>query len=92
MELARRIREISQRAEFLGAGSQLEEKIGANLLRQEIEMIYIRWALARVDGLTIDGEPVTPDRLIDKGPEALTREIIAAIKAECGLSEEERKN
>lgn len=92
MELARRVREISRRVEFLEAGNQLQEKIEANLLRHEIEYTYLRWALVRIDGLTIDGEPASLESLIDKGPEELTREIVTAIKAQCGLSEDERKN
>ena len=92
MDLAKRVREISQRVEFLEAGNQLQEKIEANLLRQEIEVTYLRWALVRIDGLTIDGEPATAGVLIDRGPEDLTREIVTAIKAQCGLNEDERKN
>jgi hypothetical protein len=92
MELARRVREIGQRVEFLEAGSQLQEKIEANLLRQEIEATYLRWALVRIEGLMIDGEPATAERLLDSGPEELTQEIVAAIKGQCGLSEAERKN
>ncbi|HLH00339.1 MAG TPA: hypothetical protein VKX49_28800 [Bryobacteraceae bacterium] len=92
MELARQVRELSQKAEFLQAGTELQDKIDANLLKQEIEAIYIRWGLVRIDGLKIDGEPATAERLIEKGPEELTREVVTAIKAQCGLSEEERKN
>ena len=92
MELARRVREIGQRVDFLEAGNQLQEKIEANLLRQEIEATYLRWGLIRIDGLIIDGEPATAERLLESGPEALTHEIVAAIKGQCGLSEDERKN
>ena len=92
MELARRVREISRRLEFLEAGNQLQEKIEANLLRHEIEATYLRWALVRIDGLTIDGEPANVESLLDRGPEELTHEIVTAIKAQCGLSEDERKN
>lgn len=92
MELARRVREIGQRVEFLEAGNQLQEKIEANLLRQEIEATYLRWALVRIEGLMIDGEPATAERLLNSGPEELTHEIVAAIKGQCGLSEAERKN
>ena len=92
MDLARRVREISQRVEFLDAGNQLKEKIEANLVRQEIEGTYLRWALVQIEGLTIDGAPATAERLLDRGPEELTHEIVAAIKAQCGLSEDERKN
>jgi hypothetical protein len=92
MELARRVREISQRVEFLEAGNEVREKIEANILNQEVETTYLRWGLVRIEGLTIDGEPATSDRLIEKGPEELAREIVKTIKDQCGLSEPERKN
>jgi hypothetical protein len=43
-------------------------------------------------GLEIDGVQATPDLLATAGPEELFREAVAAVKAECGLSETERKN
>jgi|SRR5271165_5744374 len=92
MELARRVRELSQRADFLEAGGELHERIEASLLKQEIEAIYLRWALVRVDGISIDGETATAERLLEKGPEGLTHEIVGAIKLQCGLAEDERKN
>jgi hypothetical protein len=92
MELARQAREISRRAEFLDAGNQLQEKIDANILAQEVDAMYLRWALMGIQGLTIDGESPSPDQLLQKGPETLTREILGAIKQECGLNEAERKN
>ena len=92
MELTRRIREISQRAEFQEAGSQLQDKIDANILSQEVDAMYIRWGLVSIEGLTIDGEPATADQLMASGPEPLAREIVDAIKSQCGLSESERKN
>jgi len=92
MELSRRVREITQKKEFLEAGSELEEKIEAGILAQEVDAMYLRWALVGVDGLKIDGESATVEQLLDRGPEALTREIVVAIKDQCGLSEAERKN
>lgn len=92
MELTRRVREISQKADFLQAGTDLKDKIEANILAQEIESMYLRWALIGIHGLTIDGEAATIEKLLDKGPDELTREIVGAIKAQCGLSETERKN
>jgi len=92
LELTRLVREISQRAEFLEAGTGLESKIEANMLAQEIEAVYLRWALVGIYGLTIDGEPPSVENLLEKGPEELMREIVGAIKAQCGLSEAERKN
>jgi len=45
-----------------------------------------------VDGLVIDGRKADPAALVERGPEELCREALAAIRAETGLSEEERKN
>lgn len=92
MELSRRVREISQRAEFHGAGSELHEKIEASILAQEVDALYLRWGLVRISGLLIDGEAATAETLLEKGPESLTREIVGAIKNQCGLNESERKN
>jgi len=92
MELSRRVREISRKAEFLEAGTELNEKIEANILAQEIDAMYLQWGLARIDGLVIDGQAATASQLLEKGPEELTREIVGAIKDQCGLSETERKN
>ena len=92
MDLSRRAREITRKAEFLEAGTQVEEKIEASLLAQEIDAMYLNWGLVSVSGLTIDGEGATAERLLEKGPDELTREIVIAIKQQCGLSEAERKN
>jgi len=92
MDLSRRVREITQRTEFLEAGSDLREKIEAGILAQEVDAMYLRWALVGVNGLEIDGQPATAEQLLDRGPEELTREIVVAIKEQCGLSEAERKN
>jgi hypothetical protein len=92
MALSRRVRELSRKAEFLDAGTELHEKIEANILAQEIDAMYLEWGLVSVNGLVIDGEPATGAMLLEKGPEDFAREVVAAIKAECGLSEPERKN
>lgn len=92
MELSRRAREISKKAEFLEAGSELNEKIEAGILAQEVDAMYLAWGLVNIEGLTIDGEPATAERLIERGPDDLTREIVRAIKEQCGLSDAERKN
>jgi hypothetical protein len=92
MDLSRRAREISRKAEFLEAGGQLGEKIEAGILTQEIDTMYLAWGLVSIQGLTIDGEAATAESLLEKGPEDLTREVVNAIKAQCGLSEVERKN
>lgn len=92
MELSRRVREISRRAEFLEAGSQFQEKVEAGILAQEVDAMYLAWGLVSIAGLTIDGESATGERLLERGPDELTREIVSAIKAQCGLSDAERKN
>lgn len=91
IELARKIREIGRRTEFLEAGGP-QEKLDAMVLSAEIDRAYLEWGLEAIEGLTIDGEPATPQLLIEKGPADLAGEILERIKAECGLSQDERKN
>ena len=91
VELTRRLREIAQRVEFLEAGD-VREKIDAALLTSEIDRLYVLWGLKEVRGLELDGGPGTPESLAAIGPEDLFREALAAVKAECGLTETERKN
>jgi hypothetical protein len=92
MELSRRAREIGRKAEFLEAGSELQEKIDASILAQEVDAMYLTWGLVSIEGLTIDGEAATAERLLERGPDEVAREIVAAIKEQCGLSDGERKN
>ena len=92
IELARRIREIGQKVEFLEAGRDPREKLEAAVLGAEIDRVYLEWGLEEIAGLTIDGEQATPGALIEKGPMDLAREILMRIKRECRLSESERKN
>jgi hypothetical protein len=92
MELIRRIRELSLKCEFLNAGEQADEKLQAALFSAEIDRLYVTWGLQELTGLEVDGVTATPELLVTTGPEDLFREIVAAIKAECGLSEPERKN
>ena len=66
--------------------------IEASILAQEIDAMYLHWGLLSIEGLTIDGEPATAVGLLEKGPEELSREVVSAIKEQCGLSEPERKN
>ncbi len=92
IDLARRIREVGRRAEFLEAGTEAGDKLEATVLGAEIDRAYLEWGLIGVEGLEIDGEVATTIALIDRGPVDLATEILARIKAECGLSEDERKN
>lgn len=91
IELTSRVREVVLRHEFLKSGDasdQLEATLGELLVRK----LYIEWGLHEIQGLIVDGEPATVESVIEKGPEALTDEIVATIRAQLELSEEERKN
>ena len=92
LDLARRIREIGRRAEFLAAGAEARDKLEAAVVGAEVDRAYLEWGLLAVEGLTIDGEAATPSALVEKGPLELATEILGCVKAECGLSEIERKN
>jgi len=86
------VQELAQRIEFLEAGGSISERISSAVLANEIDRIYVEWALLEVSGLSIDGEPATTGSLLERGPLALVQEVIAAIKGECGLTDDERKN
>jgi hypothetical protein len=92
IDLARKIREIGRKVEFLEAGQDPREKLEAAVLAAEIDRVYLEWGLEEIQGLEIDGELATPASLIEKGPLDLAKEILARIKSECGLSEDQRKN
>ncbi len=92
IELARKIREIGRKVEFLAAGQDPREKLEAAVLTAEIDSVYIEWGLEEIQGLTIDGEVATRVALIEKGPLDLAKEMLGRIKRECGLSEDQRKN
>lgn len=92
MELARELRTLGARLEFEEAGSRVSDRIEAALTAAEIDAIYLGWGLASIDGLTLDGEYPSRDEVIAKAPDAFVREVVDRIKAECGLSGEERKN
>ncbi len=92
VELMRRIRELTRRVEFLQAGQPVGEKMDAALLQAEIDRLFVKWGVRAVAGLHLDGEEATPETLAEAGPEELFREALAAVRAQIGLSEEERKN
>ena len=91
IDLTARVRDLTRRNEYLEAGSDAEkiEGIWADLL---VERLYVEWGLASVEGLTIDGQPVNAQLLIDKGPEELSREIAETVQRSLTLTEAERKN
>jgi len=91
-ELLRQIRQLGARMEYLEAGEALKDRIEASVTGSEMDALYFRWGLREVEGLSIDGEAPTAEALLERGPEDLVREILASIKAECGLSRDEAKN
>ena len=92
MELMRQVRELARRMEFLEAGQEPGEKMEAALVQAEVDRLYLTWGLTEISGLELDGATATPATLVEHGPENLFREALAAVKAETGLSETERKN
>ena len=92
LDLIRRIRELALRYEFLNAGTSPKEKLEAASLSAEIDHLYVSWGLQQLVGLEIDGIAATPELLASHGPEDLFQEAVTVIKAQCGLSEVERKN
>ncbi len=91
LELTRRIWGLAGKAEY-AANGEPAERLEAALLEGEIDRTYLEWGLVRIEGLAIDRQAATPDLLVTRGPEDLCREIVATIKSECGLTEDERKN
>jgi len=92
VELMRRVRELARKMEFLEAGSAPGERMDAALLQAEVDRLYLNWGLRGLSGLEVDGAPATAETLAENGPEGLFREALAAVRAETGLSEEQRKN
>ena len=91
-ELMRAIRELARKVEFLEAGQDSGSKMDAALLRMEIDRLYVNWGLQAVSGLELDGVAASPAALAAAGPEELFREAVAAVRAQSGLSADERKN
>ncbi len=77
--------------DFLRAGDA-SDQIEAALSELLVHKLYVEWGLAEIQGLKIDGKVADTVMLIERGPEELIQEIVTAIKAECGLTEDERKN
>ncbi|HVW11632.1 MAG TPA: hypothetical protein VHC90_23780 [Bryobacteraceae bacterium] len=92
LELMTRVRDLAARLEYFDAAQDGKNRMEASLLGAQMDRLYLGWGLDGVLGLSIDGEPATPESLVDRGPEPLVREALAAIRAECGLSEAEIKN
>ncbi|MGD1069545.1 MAG: hypothetical protein ABSB15_05335 [Bryobacteraceae bacterium] len=92
MELLKRVRDLAIRLEYFEAGREEKNRLEASLLGAQLDRLYIDWGLDEIRGLELDGAAATPLSLMERGPEELFNEALAAVKAECGLSEQERKN
>jgi hypothetical protein len=92
LELMTRVRDLAARLEYFDAAEGGKNRMEASLLGAQMDRLYLAWGLEGVLGLSIDGEAATPDLLVERGPEPVVREALAAIRAECGLSEAEIKN
>jgi hypothetical protein len=92
LELTRRVRELGRCIRFDEAGEAVEGRLSAAIARAEIDRLYLDWGMIGIAGLRIDGRDAEAADLIEAGPEELCREIVTAIRHECGLTEEERKN
>lgn len=92
LDLLSRLGEAAGKLEMLRASEALDDRLQAEALRIRIDREYLLWGLTKVLGLEIDGEPAEAATLFDRGPEALTREILSRIRQESELSGEERKN
>lgn len=92
LQLLGELRELMTRAEFAAAGDSAADRVESALLAGEIRKRQIEWGLLAIEGLEIDGAAATTASLLSYGPEELTAEVQAAIQAQVGLTEEERKN
>jgi len=61
------------------------------LLQAEIDRLYLTWGLRAVTGLVLDGVEANPELLTEAGPEEVFREALTAVRAEAGLTDEEKK-
>lgn len=80
------------------AAAELLEKVKV-VVDDDITPAWVRWGLHKIHGLTVNvddcaTEPAvlvfTADQLIDIGPPALYAEIVTAIKAEAGITEQQQ--
>jgi hypothetical protein len=91
IDLTQKLHELTLKNEFLASGKEMEQ-LELALAELLVQKTLIEWGLAAIEGLFIDGKPATPGTLIEAGPEPLMAEIAMAIRRQCWLDEEERKN
>lgn len=71
--------------------ARLDAQIGIEIVTI-IKPAYIRAGLLSVEGLTIDGQPVKPEDLIESGQDDFLDEVYEACVTASGLSAEQEKN
>lgn len=91
-EITRRVKKLLTELEYREAGEGLDDRLSAALVAAQVDLAYLEWGLARVQGLEIDGQAATIQTLLERGPEALSREIAKTIRDRCRVTEPERKN
>ncbi len=91
LELTARVRELTLQHDFLRAGQE-SDQLSASLSELLVTKLYVDWGLAEIVGLKIDGTAANASSLIERGPEELVDEVVAAVRTEAGLTEAERKN
>lgn len=92
IELMRQVRDLAAKLEYFESGQDAKNSMESGLLGAEIDRLFVRWGIEEIRGLEIDGVPATVESFVDRGPEDLVFEALTAVKAECGLNENERKN
>ena len=92
IELTKRVKDLMKQIEFASAGVGAADKVDAAILAGQMDKLYWEFGLESIDGLEINGEQVTPAEQFERGPEDLSKEILQRIKANCCVSEDERKN
>lgn len=92
IDLTRRVKDLMKQLEFLSAGSSTQDKVDAAILAGEMDRLYWDFGLESLDGIDINGEPMTPNEQFERGPEDLSREILQRVKQNCQLSQDEQKN
>ncbi len=83
-------REAHDAAEAEGIAA-LEQSL-AELVVGEINPALVKWGLAEIAGLLIDGRPATPESLLADGPEDLVHEIASEVSRLLRVSPAETEN
>lgn len=71
--------------------AKLDREIGIEIVLN-IRPVYLRAGFVSAEGLTIQGQPVTVDLLLDAGPDGFIDEVYEACHGAAGLAVDESKN